>query len=67
MKWLLLFLPADKKALLKLAIRITSSLDTKEERKAAANEITKALADGKVSVAEWSKIGAKLGILTGKH
>jgi hypothetical protein len=67
MNWILRFLPADKRALLELAIRITSSLDTAEERKAVAEYGAEMLKDGKVSVGEWSRFGSKLGILTGKH
>tara|TARA_R100000808_G_C2066011_1_gene95449 strand:+ start:207 stop:410 length:204 start_codon:yes stop_codon:yes gene_type:complete len=67
MNWILKFLPADKRALLELAIRITSSLDTAEERKAVAEYGAEMLKDGKVSVGEWSRFGSKLGILTGKH
>ena len=33
MNWILRFVPADKRALLELAIRITSSLDSAAERK----------------------------------
>ena len=67
MNWLLKFLPADKRILLELALRITSSLDTGAERKAVAEYGVTMLADGKVTVGEWSKFGSKLGILTGKH
>jgi len=67
MNWILKFLPEDKKALLELAIRITSSLDTAAERKAVADYGVTMLTDGKVTVGEWSKFGSKLGILTGKH
>ena len=67
MNWILRFLPADKRALLELAIRITSSLDTAEDRKAVAEYGAEMLKDGKVSVGEWSRFGSKLGILTGKH
>jgi|TARA_R100000501_G_C2525247_1_gene50650 hypothetical protein len=67
MNWILKLLPADKRALLELAIRITSSLDTAEERKAVAEYGAEMLKDGKVSVGEWSRFGSKLGILTGKH
>lgn len=66
-KVLLKFLPDDKRALLELAIRITSSIDTAEERKAVAQYGVEMLADGKVSVGEWARLGSKLGILTGKH
>ena len=67
MNWILKFLPADKRALLELAIRITSSLDTAEERNAVAEYGAELLKDGKVSVGEGSRFGSKLGILTGKH
>ena len=68
MNILLKFLPADKRALLELAIRITNKLNSKQQRKDVANYGVKMLDDGKVSVGEWSKFGSKLGILTGnKH
>ena len=67
MQWIMKFSPADKRALLELAIRITSSLDTAEERKAVAEYGAEMLKDGKVNVGEWAKFGSKLGILTGKH
>jgi hypothetical protein len=67
MNWLLRFLPADKKALIELAIRITSSLDTPEERKAVADYGVKMLDDGTVTVGEWAKFGSQLGVLRGKH
>ena len=68
MNILLKFLPADKRALLELAIRITASLDTKQKRTDVANYGIEMLRDSKVSVGEWSKFGSKLGILTGnKH
>jgi len=67
MNWILKFLPADKRALLELAIRITGSLNTAAERKAVADYGVKMLLDGKVSIGEWARFGSKLGILTGKH
>ena len=67
MNVLLRLLPSDKRLLLQLAMRITSSLDTAEERKAVAEYGAKMLEDGKVTVGEWSRFGSKLGILTGKH
>jgi hypothetical protein len=67
MNWILRFLPADKRALLELAIRITGSLDTAEERRAVAEYGKVMLADGKVSVGEWAKLGSKLGCLKGRH
>lgn len=60
-------IPEDKKILLKLAMRITASLDTARERKAVAEYGMTMMNDGKVTVAEWAKFGSKLGILTGKH
>jgi hypothetical protein len=67
MNWLLKLLPADKRALLELAIRITSSLDTAAERKAVAEYGLEMLKDNKVTVGEWAKFGSKLGILRGPH
>jgi hypothetical protein len=67
MNWILRFVPADKRALLELAIRITSSLDSAEERRAVAGYGVKMLEDGKVTVGEWAKFGSKLGILKGRH
>jgi len=67
MNWILRFVPADKRALLELAIRITSSLDSAEERRAVAEYGVKMLEDGKVTVGEWAKFGSKLGILKGRH
>ena len=70
MNWLLRFIPADKRALLTLALRITASLDTAEERKAVAEyglEMLSPDSDGgtRCTVAEWSKFGSKLGVLRG--
>ena len=67
MSWLLKLLPADKRALLELAIRITSSLDKAAERKAVAEYGMEMLEDRKVTVGEWAKFGSKLGILRGPH
>ena len=67
MNWILRFVPADKRALLELAIRITASLDSAAERKAVAEYGVTMLADGKVTVGEWAKFGSKLGILKGRH
>ena len=60
-------IPEDKKILLKLAMRITASLDTARERKAVAEYGMTMMNDGKVTVAEWAKFGSKLGILKGRH
>jgi hypothetical protein len=67
MNFLLKLLPADKRSLLELALRITASLDTQAERKVVADYGVEMLKDGKVSVGEWAKFGSKLGILKGKH
>jgi hypothetical protein len=67
MNWLLRFLPEDKRALLELALRITSSLDSAEERRDVANYGLEMLKDNKVTVGEWAKFGSKLGILRGPH
>jgi len=67
MNFLLKLLPADKRSLLELALRITASLDTSAERKVVVDYGVEMLKDGKVSVGEWAKFGSKLGILKGKH
>jgi len=67
MNWILKLLPEDKRTLLELAIRITSSLDTARERTEVARYGAEMLKDGKVTVGEWAKFGSKLGILRGKH
>ena len=65
--WLLKLFPADTRALLELAIRITASLDTAAERRAVAEYGMAMLKDRKVTVGEWAKFGSKLGILKGPH
>jgi len=72
MNWILKFLPQDKRALLELAIRITSALDTAAERKAVAEygmEMLSPDSDGgtRCTVSEWARFGAKLGIFRGPH
>ena len=67
MNWLLRFLPKEKRQMVELAQRIVSSLDTADERKAAIDYGVAMLRDGKVSVAEWSRFGSKLGVLRGRH
>jgi len=59
---LMRFLPADKRALLNLALRMVASLDTAEERKAVADYGLKMLDDGKVTIIEWSAFGKRLGV-----
>ena len=70
MNWILKFLPADKRGLLELAIRITASLDTAAERKAAAEYGIKMLSPDSVggtrcTVGEGSRFGSLLGVLRG--
>ena len=75
MNWILRFLPADKRALLELALRMVGNLDTPAERQRVAEyglQMLSPESDGgtRVTVAEWAKFGGKeyLGILNGnKH
>ena len=57
-----LFLSKEKKVLLDLAMHIVQSLDTKEERLAAAETVMEDLSDGKITTIEWTKIGKSLGV-----
>ena len=56
------FLSPDTKALVQLALRMVDSLDTPEERKAVAEFGINMLADGRVTVSEWSAFGKRLGV-----
>jgi len=67
MKFLFAFMPKEYKDMIKLGQRIVGSLDTADERRAAIDYGVTMLEDGKVTVGEWAKFGAKLGILTGRH
>ena len=58
-----LFLSKEKKVLLDLAMHIVQSLDTKEERLAAAETVMEALRDGKITTIEWTKIGKSLNVV----
>ena len=62
MNWLSLLWSADGRALLKLARRISASLDTPEERKAAALYVVEVFRDGKATPIEWAKLGKLLGV-----
>ena len=53
---LMKFLPADKKALLDLALRMVANLDTAQERRAVADYGIKMIAGG-VTVSEWATFG----------
>ena len=59
-------LPPDLKSMVDLMLRIYGSLDTAEERKEAFDYGTKMLADGNVSVPEWSGFGKRLGMFKKK-
>jgi len=56
------FLSPDTKALVRLALRMVGSLDTPEERKEVAEFGINMLADGRVTVSEWSAFGKRLGV-----
>ena len=60
-------LPKDKQLLLKLAMSITASLDTAKEREKVSEYAMAMMKGGKISVADWARLGAMLGILTGRH
>ena len=60
-------LPPDLKNMVELVLRIYGSLDTAEERKAALDYGNKMLADGNVTVPEWSGFGKKLGMFKKKN
>ena len=66
MEWLLKFIPAEKKAMVTLGMRILNCLDSSEERQAALDYGIEMMKDGKVSVGEGARVGSKLGILTGR-
>ena len=65
LQMLMRFLPADKRAMVELAMRMVAKLDTADERKAVAEWGIAAFKDGSVSITEWATLGGKLGILTG--
>ena len=62
MNWLLKLLPQDKRELIELGQRVFANLDTAEERAEVLSYFQLALADGRISVGEWSTIGSKLQI-----
>tara|TARA_R100001086_G_scaffold240533_1_gene166727 strand:- start:137 stop:406 length:270 start_codon:yes stop_codon:yes gene_type:complete len=59
---LMKFLPPQAKAAIELAQRLTASLDTPEEREAAIKYCSEILADGKITMVEWSKLGKVLQV-----
>ena len=63
---LTLLLPKEKRELIKIGRRIFGNLDTKEERLEVIEYAKQMLADGRITVPEWSKFGGKLGILKNK-
>ena len=62
MNWILKFLPADTRNLIKLGQQIVSALDTAEERSIAIDQGIKMLADGKITPIEWTQWGKVLGV-----
>ena len=64
MSMLMKFLPADKRAMVELAMRMVAKLDTAAERKAVAEYGLAAFHDGFVSITEWTGLGKRMGILT---
>lgn len=72
LKWIVKLLPPEKRALMELAIRITSNLYTADDRRIVAEFGIKMLSpDSKggvsVTVGEWSQLGSRLGILRGRR
>ena len=55
-------LPPHAKAAIELAQRLTASLDTPAEREAAIDYCVIALADGKITAIEWTKLGKVLQV-----
>ena len=62
LKLLMTLLPPQAKAAIELAQRLTASLDTPEEREAAIKYCSEILADGKITMVEWSKLGKVLQV-----
>ena len=74
MEFLLRFLPADKRALLELALRLVGNLDSQAERKRVAEYGLQMLdpnsqGGSRITVSEWARFGGKeyLGILSGPN
>ena len=61
---LMRFLPADTRALLRLAMRMANNLDTAQERKDVAEYGLAAFHNGHISITEWTGLGKQMGILT---
>ena len=66
MKFLLRFLPADQRALIRLGQHIVGNLDSANERRAAAETLLVTLSDGKVTQQEWMSLGKTLGVFGAK-
>ena len=62
LKLLMKFLPPHAKAAIELAQRLTAALDTPAEREAAIDYCVIALADGKITAVEWTKLGKVLQV-----
>ncbi len=59
-KLILGLLPAKYRALVTLGLTLTANLDTDAERDEVVSALTSAIADGKMSPPEWSRIGKLL-------
>ena len=65
MRLLVRFLPKELQALITLGTRIMGSFDSKQEAMEFFEVVADALKDGKVTVAEWARVGSKAGIFKG--
>jgi len=62
---ILRLLPSEVRLCVQLGQRILASLDTKQEREAAALKFAETLKDGKITTIEWTSLGKSLGIFKG--
>ena len=72
LNWIIKLLPPEKRALMELAISITSNLYTADDRRIVAEYGVKMLSpesegSTRVTVSEWAIFGSKLGVLKGRQ
>tara|TARA_Y100000310_G_scaffold292973_1_gene322183 strand:- start:387 stop:617 length:231 start_codon:yes stop_codon:yes gene_type:complete len=72
LNWIIKLLPPEKRALMELAIRVTSNLYTADDRRIVAEYGIKMLSPdseggSRVTVSEWARFGSKLGVLKGRQ
>lgn len=65
MNWLKMLVSVNWRGLATMGERIVGNLDTAQERKEAIAFCVEKLADGKCTVADWSQIGSRFGVLKG--